>query len=107
MNCKPNELAFVSHPPESLVEIRGRVVRVVSASTGPKGRAIWSIEGRLDFVILGNCRDSRGEQRFIGESVWLDQVEDCWLTPIRPSGGADETLSWKEVPACKPQEVEA
>ena len=103
MNCKPNDLAFITRPPKSMEEIRGRTVRVVTPGTGPKGCPIWSIEGRLEFVMVGNGTDSEGSKRYIGESVWLDQVEDGWLTPIRGEPGADETLQW----AGKPEGVAA
>ena len=103
MNCKPNDLAFISRPPPQMEELRGRTVRVLSASTGPTGRAIWSIDGRLDFVLVGAVKDARGRDRHIGESVWLNQVEDSWLTPIRDQDGEDETLQW----AGKPEGVAA
>ena len=101
MNCKPNDLAVISRPPKSIEELRGRIVRVITPGVGPRGRAIWSIEKELGFVVLSPCRDAYGRARYVGESVFIEAVEDSWLTPLRDEPDEDETLTW----AGKPSEI--
>lgn len=104
LNCKPGDLAVIVSARgssgvagEISAKCIGSIVRVVkirpAESPTCTDAMVWEFEEPLLINHVG--------------SVWtITGAADRVMLHIRPNEGADETLSWKEVPAGKPQEVE-
>jgi hypothetical protein len=83
LRCKPGDLARIAYPPPAGSDLRDRFVTVVTSFPGgTHGRPCWTIDRRIDFVMTGNATCPNGD-RYIGEPVYLEAVEDAWLVPIR------------------------
>lgn len=83
MNCKPGMAVMVKR---SLAGNEGRV-GTVSQWTG-SGLALWP-----GWLVIGRFKDGLGFECESG--VFPDE----WLIPLPGGEGADETLTWKDVPA--------
>jgi hypothetical protein len=97
MNCKPGDLAVIVRGSLNL----GRFVEVLAPlGVEPEwGGYVWNIgtsKGQFCWLVR-----SAGEplSTVAGVSFVELPIADSALRPIRDQPGADETLTWKDVPA--------
>ena len=104
MNVKPGDLARVVAPYDK--NGRGAFVKVIRAAIGRAHRLGENVFVRTTdlpaWVVEGWVRGDRNVP--VGPQL---VIHDRCLRRVDPGKATDETLSWKEVPAGKPQEIEA
>lgn len=93
MNCKPGDLAVITQDQYFNDVDVGKLVEIVGPDEfDGEGRFCWackSLCGDLAWLVDEGCDEGCNEYC----------IPDAWLRPIRDQPGADETLTWKEVPA--------
>ena len=100
MNCKPGDLAIIVYA-RLAPDLIGNIVEVVGPFGGDlfiddaiSGEFTWEVrypDGRPILATFG----AKGHREFRHSRA----LRDSCLRPIRDNPGADETLSWKDVPA--------
>ena len=104
LNCRPGDLAIIIRPTRTGPQLLGMIVRVLHAAPAQDFRlpdGFMQLSGLPDYWVIELPRvievPMMGWIKSHRPSRYGIAPDNC-LRPIRDNDGADETLTWRDVP---------
>ncbi len=100
MNCKPQQLAWISvlrcYYGSGLEQLNGQVVKTVSlARLLPE--PTWLVTPRQSVTFTMHTVDRSGQRIAPGSTMWTDEIPDSFLRPFDPKSELKGELELREL----------
>lgn len=101
MNCRPGDLAIIRGV-EPRMGLNGRPVELANEPAFMSGGyACWKLAKRIELTMPVNGHSTMTGQHFAkGEAVYIAEMPDCFLRPIRGDDISDEEVRELYAPNC-------